>query len=359
MKLLLHIGETKTGTSVIQSFLDINRLTLAKRNHLLYPNFKGVFLERGRFHNHWAWFHDNKDNPHKLASDVQRSMRHCRRKGIGQLLLSCESWSDDYTEPMIAVIDRIRSSSSGLEIQPILFIRRPDLWAESAWKQWGLKTGLSIDAFVSEQTANPRMDLLMKNLAAWETVAPTESIKIRIYEKSQLKEGLIPDFLNVVGINFPEFTWAEVGPQDRSNNPGFNQDVMEMLVLCRDLFKNEHDNSLFEMLNDLLGESYKKNPFESYHLFSPAQRLEILKANTEGMSHIARKYLGREDGRLFYEPWPSTDDAWQPYGGLTLEKFVPIMVSLLYSHQKKYHVKFEARFLAAVRKLLGKNGNNF
>jgi hypothetical protein len=35
---------------------------------------------------------------------------------------------------------------------------------------------------------------------------------------------------------------------------------------------------------------------------------------------LAREYLGRPDGALFLEPWPSGRDAWTPYPGLSAER---------------------------------------
>ena len=39
MQILLHIGQSKTGTSAIQAYLSLNRKELA-RNGILYPSVK-------------------------------------------------------------------------------------------------------------------------------------------------------------------------------------------------------------------------------------------------------------------------------------------------------------------------------
>jgi hypothetical protein len=58
----------------------------------------------------------------------------------------------------------------------------------------------------------------------------------------------------------------------------------------------------------------------NHGLFSPRKCNEILDACKNVNATIAREYLGREDGRLFYEKPPDPDGPWEPYPGLSLEK---------------------------------------
>ena len=45
--------------------------------------------------------------------------------------------------------------------------------------------------------------------------------------------------------------------------------------------------------------------------------------------------MGREDGVLFREPWPSPDEPCQTYGGLTTEKLVPILLHILQKQDER------------------------
>ncbi len=47
-----HLGQDKTGTSTIQSFLDTNRISLFSEHGCLYPNFKEEDLIPGVCNNH-------------------------------------------------------------------------------------------------------------------------------------------------------------------------------------------------------------------------------------------------------------------------------------------------------------------
>jgi hypothetical protein len=43
---------------------------------------------------------------------------------------------------------------------------------------------------------------------------------------------------------------------------------------------------------------------------------------------MARGYLGREDGRLFYEPWPKETDPWMPFEGIDRARAAPIFMRM-------------------------------
>jgi len=46
-------------------------------------------------------------------------------------------------------------------------------------------------------------------------------------------------------------------------------------------------------------------------------------------ARVAREFLGREDGVLFREPWPTSDEPYAPHSGLTTEKLVTILLHIL------------------------------
>ena len=85
-----------------------------------------------------------------------------------------------------------------------------------------------------------------------------------------------------------------------------------------------------------------KAPFEEYSLFSPQERLEIINRYLPQYEIIAKKYLKRTDGKLFYEPLPDPGEPWKSYEGLTVEKIVPVYLQMMYTMErtlpeKEYH----------------------
>ena len=81
---------------------------------------------------------------------------------------------------------------------------------------------------------------------------------------------------------------------------------------------------------------------EKQHLLSPQQRREIIAKYEESNTKVAREYLGREDGRLFYAPLPDPDEPWEPYEGLTVEKVVPILTQMVFNLDNKFQKQRKA-----------------
>lgn len=217
-------------------------------------------------------------------------------------------------------------------IKVICYVRRQDHHLESAWKQWGHKFVSSSQILDSldkqnEQWGGWRQTDWHRLLKPWAQNFGMENIIVRPYEKEQMPEGVLPDFLKTINVNWPEKPALR---NDVNVNSGFSRDVLEFLSLNRDFYENLSDQRLHNMMNRVLDESYKKKPFESYGILSPKERLEILKKYELSNQLVARDYLKRADGRLFYEPLPNLDDAWEPYEGLTVERLVPIITKIMY-----------------------------
>jgi len=69
--------------------------------------------------------------------------------------------------------------------------------------------------------------------------------------------------------------------------------------------------------------------------FSPEERLSIIEKYNEEIKTIARDYLGRKDGVLFYEPLPDPNEPFEPYKGLPAETVVQAFGYVLFKQQEK------------------------
>jgi len=325
--LYCHVGMAKTGSSVIQNFLDVNRENLYRYHSCLYPNFGARKFHTGRCHNHDLWYRENENNQQVTLKKISEVIRYCEAHGISKIVMSSEAWLGDRSVPDL--MRKIQDSFDFVEIKTICYLRRVDSWFESAWKQWGLKKYKSIEEYLQEPTKNQRYKAIWESLEYWSNQIGEKNILIRPYEKEQLRNGILADFVQCLGIDYDSFDWKKNEETNLALNIGFNRDVLEVLFLCQELYTDRHDNHLFELFSNLLGEHFQKKPFDSYSLLSPAQRLEIITNNLPYENLIARKYLNRPDGRIFYEPLPNLEDPWQPYSGLTLDKAIPIIVQLI------------------------------
>lgn len=215
-----------------------------------------------------------------------------------------------------------------VNVKIICYVRRQDHHLESAWKQLGHRL-CSASEMVHHKSGwgRWRWTNWYERIAPWTDYFGKENIIIRPYEKEQLPKGIFSDFLDILNIDWKGEIKLE---READMNSGFSRDVMEVLSLNKDFYKIYPDQRLYNMFSQLLKSEYGKEPFESYNLLSPSQRIELLKEYEPSNQKLAREYLNREDGRLFYEPWPKEDDPWVPYEGLSIEKLVPIMTKMIY-----------------------------
>jgi hypothetical protein len=331
--LYIHIGMGKTGTSSIQNFLAGNHKVLWNLCSCLYPNMTSNKYIRSGFINHLKLF--SMPDKNHLLSKISEAIKFCKKHSRKKLVFSAEGLFESREGPALA---KELSTIPGIDLRIIVYLRRQDSWLESAWKQWGYKSQQfsGINDYIQKRDCN-----WYGRLQLWEREVGRERIIVRCYEKEQLPDGLIPDFLKVIGIDYTAHRWV-----DRKDLfKGFQRDVMEILFLNKDFCTGIADNRLQSFFEKNLDEAFQKESFKSYSFLSPDERIFILNKYEPSNQNIAREYLNRVEGTLFYESWPDPNEAWEPHNGLTIEKMVPIFTRVLYktddqtdeSHLPKVH----------------------
>ena len=153
MRLLLHIGHGKTGSSYLQSWLATNTNSLALQSGLLYPtkSSDNFFLEdrasQGRF---------SMGNGHVLQALLDSSIRPRRwrrklldkervsRRQLNGLVFSFEGWAkqlDQLLPPLLPVADRWGVK----RIELLLMVRDPLEHACSVYSQMVKRHGYTAD----------------------------------------------------------------------------------------------------------------------------------------------------------------------------------------------------------------------
>jgi len=325
----LHVGATKTGTTALQRFLEQNFSKIKDEFGFLYPNFhdKEVFSPMRDGHNYWQGFYFENSSGSEDIETFNRCIDYCKHNSLHSILISHEALLVNWHKRFGDLAGKLDAN-----IKVICYVRRQDHHLESAWKQWGHKFVLSDKIFESltqqkEEWGGWRQTDWYRLISPWAQIFGKENIIIRPYEKEQMPDGILSDFLEVLKIKWPE---QPVLRNEVNVNSGFSRDVLEFLALNRDFYEDHSDQRLHNMMNRVLDESYKKKPFESYGILSPAERLKILKKYDDSNQMVAREFLNRIDGRLFYESWPNLDDAWEPYEGLNTARLVPILTKIMY-----------------------------
>lgn len=136
-RLIIHIGMHKTGSSSIQRFLSRNRIAL-RAFGVLYPPSRGADGRRQSKHNalFTAISHEaDTGRPHPQlgpSADIVRALGdRIAASGAGAAVLSAEGLSGerpDFAQALAPLADRF-------EARIVVFLRRPDLWVESFYRQ--------------------------------------------------------------------------------------------------------------------------------------------------------------------------------------------------------------------------------
>lgn len=140
LELLVHAGDGKTGTSAIQRMLRTHPEALAEAR----TRYLGLMLENA-FEKRHAWqdpariqaFHDL---PHtqavsELKDALTATVERAREAGLARLIWSNESLINRSASTIAA----LTQLGDGVRIRVVMYVRRHDAWARSAFIQWSLK----------------------------------------------------------------------------------------------------------------------------------------------------------------------------------------------------------------------------
>lgn len=141
MKLILHIGMGKTGTTAFQSFCDLNRKALMRAGYI----YAGRELQNLIIRHPWKGRGIKKGiNGEELRGKlefIESVMRSRFYKGKKALIWSNEDFSMSHSpDEIIFTLDEYVKYSCVFDNWEVyLVLRRQDQWIESAYKQWALK----------------------------------------------------------------------------------------------------------------------------------------------------------------------------------------------------------------------------
>lgn len=332
--LFIHIGAHKTGTSAIQKFLSINRNVL-KKGGFLYPG--GGPAHHDMVHDFLTLSADEiRKNPNLVTSRYFTEIRGSRAETV---ILSSEEF-ENLNSGIASLREYLIPEFS---VKVIFYVRRQDEMIESLYNQRikspKIHSGMKFADFFSQlmnpaeqyrsgnksiPARNDRLDYYSL-LLPWKNAFGMENILVRCYEQEQLSQGLYEDFMNAIGCGFDRRYRV---PSERVN-ASLPLDHLEIIRICNDQFNGD------ENIHTFLLRTFKTmnagKTFKRQYLLSPGQRREILSFYETSNEKIAREFLGRSDGRLFYAPLPDVQEPWEPYEGLTVEKIVPIFTEILFN----------------------------
>ncbi len=217
--LILHIGQSKTGTSSLQSLMAENRNALIKNGNL-YPDIilGGTPLNLVE-HNSFAESLSNIKRYPDLEPEqwVEQFKSQMQKHSCHSLILSAESFfgapqiwtlspSEDFFETHKKKIERLAALLPAKNKHVVLYLRRQDLWLESAMGHIIRYEGLlGKKIYESEEQLakllTPHMNYLHL-VDLWEETLKPDKFSIIPYERDALVNGDTgQDFLERTGLD--------------------------------------------------------------------------------------------------------------------------------------------------------------
>lgn len=331
MTLYLHIGIGKTGSTSVQVFLEANAVRLRQQGYVV-PTSAGR-----RNHRYLAMYAFDDD----VVDNLRRAKGHTTPQRIARFresfraafLAEAAGWAPHETilcssEQMsrlrsVTALQRLKDlvDETGRPVKVIVYFRRQDGMIVSEYSQFikgGKVTTLEEEIHLARTR---RAYNYYRTASLWAQVFGRENVIVRVFEKSQMKNGdTVDDYLSVVGIQ-DTLPYEKIGEANRS----LDIHVMEYL---RQLNKHvprwaEKGSNPARAGLALALEEISTGPKLR---LGPAEAAAFMRSFAASNARLAREFLGREDGRLFSEDFGTgAERSEEP---LTIDKAIEISAML-------------------------------
>jgi 2-polyprenyl-3-methyl-5-hydroxy-6-metoxy-1,4-benzoquinol methylase len=301
VRVYLHIGLPKTGSTALQWTFDVNR-ELLKQNGIFYPNaspppHEGIAhqgLVRGL------------DEPDAGAREWEPTLWELDHADQDVAVISSEQFSV-LRDDQIAVV---RSYLADHDVTVVVYLRRQDEFLHGLYCTPVLFYGETreFEQWRRESDVDTLLDYFAL-LARWERVFGREAMMVRPYERSQLTGGgIVSDFATCTGINLP----SNLRQLTRlTTNRSYPRSAINLI---RSLQQEQELVRCVPEARQLMEIIYQDQPGEA-DVLSPEDRQSILSEYVESNREVARRYLCRADGQLFLDESVPSQEQWdQRYG---------------------------------------------
>lgn len=333
-ELYIHIGQGKTGSSMIQTFLVLNR-ELLRMKGLYYPLYREEYVVRnknsvmtGNAYGMW-----NLDTPLEQMSVSQMiNMKQIKNwfEDDDKVLISDEGlWACGTAlyQNCFSLFDE----GTAFRIRVIVYLRRQDERLESLWNQC-VKAGTysqSCMEFCEERTGVEQDYYAQLKMIA--DVIGKENMIVKIYDTRCFSHGnyLLEDFMSVFG--FEDLSEFQI-PKFQVN-PSLGKELIEIAQVTNTvpdiLFLDNEFRKIKKELTQFQQSTEKVIHAPSFLTYE--ERKRILDRCAEGNQKIGREYFGIDTS-----PFPELEDSDKNISGGGISKeLVYFLFSLIVEQAKE------------------------
>jgi hypothetical protein len=246
-RIIIHAGFGKCGSTSIQAALFRNFAKLQKDGISLLGKELRIARTLADFEVPIWFLEQAKEKTQHLTLRLSEGIASVTTRATDHMrVLSAENLADPRMAPLFAGLD------NEFEVSVIFYVRPQFQWIPSAWKQWGLKSGMSLSDFVSQciNTGRPWFKL---GVDAWRRVLPSATFHVRFLIPELLTGGdPARDFFHLIGLSPDRY---DVGMQRA--NPSLDCSILHVLSKNPHLFSGIHDNRLTKALSLALPKKFQ------------------------------------------------------------------------------------------------------
>ena len=309
MRLIVHIGGPKCGSTALQVYLRRNYDAL-RTNGIFAPS-RDYAPDPVRGRSHARYFENLLHDPNGsviLREQLRKYRAIMETDGLDTLVLSGENLCNRGHHRTF------QHAGELFDCRIVLYVRRQDDLFASGWKQWGLKQFTTPQEFIDHRMQRGAGDWTAR-LIPWENAFGVKNITVRNYQRSALHHGdIVDDFCTTLSLSQEG---CEPLPGDINISVG--DTLAGIANRIRDVFKSEHDNDFYRVMGLLIGKPAYLDHSPSAFLTNE-QRRAIREHFRESNEALRRKYFSElpEDEPLFETSYP-TDERPDPFEQLHRE----------------------------------------
>lgn len=293
--LLIHIGAPKTGSTALQKFFAVNVGELLKVGWC-YPEFDSMKCKYDDVYKNARYLFEGGQLVAYDSLIWQEQWDYIRSElERNNVIISAEEFFVIDTSDFL--MKALREYSN---IKVIVYLRRQDEIIESYWKH-SVKTTFCMTRSID----NVRVDMptlhYEEKLLQIEKIIGKDNLMVRVFEKAQFQGdagNIFSDFMECIGINDIS-GYKDVGVINDGifgNAIDIKMAMNESLKALEEPYKSMFNYKCTSWLLEL-----GNNNVEEESVLSIEKRRDIMSIYEAGNQEVARKYLGRLDGKLFYK----------------------------------------------------------
>jgi hypothetical protein len=303
-RIIIHAGFAKCGSTSIQAALFHNFVRLQEDGFSLFGKDLKI-----------AHASTDLGVPLWLLEDAREKQECLAKRLIGEIaslsradgnrvgILSAENLARPDMASLLAGLDK------RLDVSLVFYLRPQLEWIPSAWKQWGLKKGMSLSDFIY-RCIRIRRPPFKLGIETWRSVLPAASVHVRFLIPELLTDGNpAADFFDVIGLSQDRYAIEE-----ECRNPSLDYSILHVLSKNPHLFSSIHDNKLMKGLMRALPAKFQSTNIQ---MLSPGEAARIEEAFRDENLWLLNTYCSGIEVDRIYQTYFTPQEAEARYSSMT------------------------------------------